>query len=300
MNMPGLVDLQVNGYGGVDFSSPELSLDKIHLVTKKFEELGIEFFCPTLITSPAEVYEKNLPLLAKAMDDPYLKKHILGVHLEGPFISPLDGARGAHELNDVKMPNLDLFQKFFDLAQGKIVLLTLAPELEGGLELISRCVSLGVRVSLGHHLAEQGVIEQAVQAGAHLCTHLGNGLPAMLPRHPNPLWSQMAQVQLTAMIITDGFHLTPEFIQVVLKAKGADKVIVTSDCVFAGAMPAGRYGKYTLDEKGKFFYPAAGTLAGSSRNMVECIKYLDSLHLCSSEDLVKMGRTNALKIIGKI
>jgi N-acetylglucosamine-6-phosphate deacetylase len=192
-----------------------------------------------MITSELARYEENLQVLAAAMEDPELGPHLLGVHLEGPFLSP--EAKGAHPAQLLRKPDEQLLEHWLELAKGRIALLTVAPELDGAEGLIRYAVTQGVGVLLGHHLSDRASIQRAVLAGARGATHLGNGIPNQLPRHPNPIWSQLAEAQLSALLITDGHHLPEEFIRVVLSAKGLEHCIVTSDAAPIAGLPPGRY-----------------------------------------------------------
>ena len=298
----GFVDLQVNGYLGVDFSGSGLTIEKIAFVTQKMVEQGAAAYCPTVVTSPESVYRENLPLLAKAMDDKELAPHILGIHLEGPFISPVDGARGMHNREWVQVPDIEAYERIQGLANGKIVLVTVAPGLEGADLLIQHIAKSGdVTVSLGHHMATRDDIAAAVKSGARACTHLGNGLPEMIRRHQNPLWAQLSEDSLTGMFITDGHHIPPEFISVALRAKTTERFIVTSDVASIGGMPPGIYetggGKVVLEENRKIRSIDGNCLAGSSSTMTQCMDFLASLGELSEDELWQVGFVNPLNLL---
>ena len=149
---------------------------------------------------------------------------LLGIHMEGPFISPEDGARGVHPREHIRPPSLSEFDEYYRLSQGRLRLLTLAPKLPGALDLVRHAVELGVAVSLGHTLTDSRAVWAAAEAGASLATHLGNGLPLSIPRHANPLWPLLACPSLCkALVITDGHHLPADFVRVVLAVKGAGR-----------------------------------------------------------------------------
>ncbi len=300
----GFVDLQINGYLGVDFSAPGLTVEKVHFVTRKLIEQGTIAYCPTVITSPVEAYRETLPVIAEAMDEPEFSPHILGIHLEGPFISPLEGARGMHNREFVKTPDIGVYEELQELASGKIVLVTIAPELEGANSLIRHITKDGnVTVSLGHHMAGKEKIKLAIKAGARACTHLGNGIPGMLPRHINPIWAQLAEDSLIGMFITDGHHLPPEFIKTALRVKTPERFIVTSDASAIAGMAHGTYEvggvEVVLEESGKIRGVNSDYLAGSSANIMQCMNVLASLGELEEEQLWKIGFTNPLKLINK-
>ncbi len=298
---PGWVDLQVNGYAGVDFASPALTPEQVLQAARGLRQRGTFAFCPTLVSAAPSTYRHVLPLLANLIDSGEAPG-LLGIHLEGPFISPLDGARGAHPPQHVRPPSLQAFDELFELARGKIRLLTLAPELPGALELVRHASGLGVRVGLGHTLAGSREVWSAAEAGASLATHLGNGLPAHIARHANPLWPLLACPALTAMLITDGHHLPPDFVRVVLAVKGPGRVIVTSDASPAAGLPPGDYEFFgtpaRLETDGRLHSPQTGTLAGSSATLGECLAWLEKQNLLDGPGLRQVGRDNALAALG--
>jgi len=296
----GWVDLQVNGFLGIDFSAPGLRVDDVRRATKALVQRGTGAYCPTVITNEPWMYEVNLAVLAAAMEEPDLKPHLLGIHLEGPFLSV--EARGAHQERLLQNPSVDRFDHWMKLARGRIVMLTLAPELDGSEALIRHVVKRKVVVSLGHHMADPLSIDRAVRAGATCCTHLGNGIPNTLPRHPNPIWTQLADDRLVGMLITDGHHLPADFVRVALRAKGVGNVIVTSDAAPIAGLPPGEYkfaGADVVSEPGGRIALKDGySLAGSSATMEACIFWLRKLAVLSEAELMQVGRQNPLRLLG--
>ena len=300
----GFVDLQINGYLGVDFSQESLTLESIRRLTRRLIKKGTVAFCPTLVTAPLHIYEHNLPLIARAMMEPDLKPHLLGIHLEGPFISPQEGARGAHDCRYILPPDIGLFRRFQELAENRIVMITLAPEVSGAEELIRHIARRGdIVVSMGHHEADDVTIRRAVRLGARSVTHLGNGIPSLIQRHPNLLWTQLADDRLTGMFITDGYHIPDEFIKVAIRAKTAKRFIVTSDSAPIAGMPAGIYSifgqKVEIAKTGRIGVYGTPYLAGSNSTMLTCMNRLASLNLLPEDDLWRIGVENPLRLIGK-
>lgn len=305
--LSGFVDLQVNGYGGINFSASDLTLDQVIQVSDELARRGTLAFCPTVITSPPEVYAHALPLLAQAIsaqDLPGLagKAQLAGIHLEGPFISPVEGAVGVHPAQYVQPPSLALFDKFYRLAQGRIALLTLAPEIPGAEALIRHAVGLGVCVSIGHTLADERAVRVAVDAGARFSTHLGNGCPNLLHRHHNPIWPQLAAPELEAMLISDGHHLPAAVIAAFLAAKGPGRVLVTSDASPVAGCAPGEYSffgsRVLLEPGGRLRSLERDNLAGSSATMLDCMNFLASLRLLTETELWQVGRDNPLAALG--
>jgi N-acetylglucosamine-6-phosphate deacetylase len=299
----GFVDLQVNGYGGVSFSSLALTADDVRKVADALAARGTEAFCPTVVTASAAVYEHVLPILGAAARSADLAGRILGIHLEGPFISSEEGAVGAHSKAHVLPPSIDSLDRLMDLAGGAVRLLTVAPEKPGAAELIAHARCAGITVSIGHTLAGADDIQRAIDAGATLSTHLGNGCPNFMHRHDNPIWPQLAAEGLTAMLITDGHHLPPTFIRAVLAAKGPGRVIVTSDASPVAGLPPGTYEmlgtRLVLEPNGRVRNLVAPTLAGSSATMHECMAYLESLGVLNEAGQRQVARENPLEVLGR-
>ena len=199
--LPGLFDLQVNGFGGIDFNTPNLTRDRAAEALDKMRETGVTRCLPTLITSSFDRFAASARVLAQLAHSA-----IAGIHMEGPYISPDEGARGAHPRADVVPASVDDFRRRQDAAGGRIRLVTLAPEAPGALTLIEHLVETGVRVAIGHTVATPEQIADATRAGASLATHLGNGCPQMLPRHPNVIWELLAADAVFASLIVDGHH----------------------------------------------------------------------------------------------
>lgn len=299
MAYPGFVDLQVNGYLGINFTAEGLSIEDVRNVTRELATRGTAAYCPTLITAPLEVFESNLPILAAAMEASDLRSHLLGIHLEGPFFA--EQSKGGHPVECLRSPDIELFDHWQELAEGHIRIFTIAPELAGAEALIRHAAAQGVVVSLGHHMADAVSVARAVEAGARSCTHLGNGIANRLPRHPNPIWSQLAHDELTAMIITDGHHLPPEFIATVLKVKSVKRTVVVSDAACIAGLPPGDYefsgASVVLESSGRIALKDGSSLAGSSSTMLDCMNHLASLDLLTEEELWKVGRDNALNLM---
>lgn len=302
MKTPGFIDLQVNGYKGVDFSSSDLTEDKFCFACEELLKTGTAAFMPTLITSSKEVYENNLPIIAKVKNSGKFGNQILGIHLEGPFISDQPGAVGAHPKQFTQKPSIEAFDKLWSLSEGSIKILTVAAELEGAEELAKYAVSKGVVVSLGHQLATNKAIDKLAKAGAKTITHLGNGVPNQLDRHDNPILAGLSNTELKAMIIPDGYHLPDDFIKLVIKTKDIENVIAVSDISpIAGLIP-GKYELWNtaviLEEDGFLHCEDRPCLAGSSSTLFECMNYIASKQISTVEDMLKIAFYNPLNLIG--
>jgi N-acetylglucosamine-6-phosphate deacetylase len=300
--LPGLIDLQVNGYRGVDFSGDGLTEESFAQACRQLLEAGTTAFLPTLITSPAAIYERNLPLIAGVLGRDQFRGRVLGIHLEGPFISTEDGARGAHSVQWVRKPDVAYFKELIDLAQGTVRLITIAADQPGAEELSRYAGGHGIAVSLGHHMADEQDLEKLVAVGAKALTHLGNGVPALLSRHQNPIWAGLANDDLTATIIADGHHLPPAMLKTIIRTKGPGRCIVISDASPLAGLPPGEYwsmgAAVRLQADGKLFNPATGYMAGSSATILACANHLAGLGLAGLNELGQMCFYNALRLIG--
>ena len=300
MNLPpGWVDLQVNGHGGVDFSSAGLTADGFLKAVDGVLSSGTAIFLPTLITSPMEVYRRNLVLIKNAIIHAGLERHIPGIHLEGPFLSTR--AIGCHNPAWTQPCEIEKLESILDITPGFVRIITVAADLAGVGGIIRYAKEKGVTVSLGHHLANVADLSEAAQAGATALTHLGNGLPDLLNRHSNPIWAGLSEDSLTAMIITDGHHLPLEVVKCILRVKGVDHTIVVSDAASAAGLPPGRYqilgNEAILEPGGRLYSPEKNCLVGSSSTLSMCMNWLQSTGFVTKEDLQKLGRSNPLKLI---
>ena len=239
---PAFFDIQINGYGGQEFSSLELTPEKVEQIVRDHYRFGVTRVCPTLTTESIEVLTHGMRTIAAACDaSPQIARSVCGIHLEGPYLSAQDGPRGAHPAQHCKPPELDEFRRLQDAAGGRIVILTMSPEYDGAPSFISEVAGSGVVVAIGHTAADSVQIRAAVDAGARLSTHLGNGAHRVLRRHPNYIWDQMADDRLMASLIVDGHHLPPEVVKSIVRAKDPSRCILVSDISGLAGLPPGRY-----------------------------------------------------------
>jgi N-acetylglucosamine-6-phosphate deacetylase len=227
---------------------------------------------------------------------------IAGLHIEGPYISPEDGYRGAHPRAHVRAASVDDFERHQEAARGRIRLLTLAPEVSGALSLIEHAVKRGVRVALGHTAATPDQIRDGVRAGATLSTHLGNGCAQMIPRHPNVIWEQLANDRLHASFIVDGHHLPASTVKVMLRAKTPARSVLVTDAIMAAGSPPGRYRlgglEVELSADGRVAPPGAPYLAGSALTMDRAVGLAVTLGNVSLGEALAMASTQPAAYLG--
>lgn len=292
---PGLVDLQVNGFQGVDFNHFPFSEQDVLNATHALWQQGVTSFMPTVITAQFGEIAQAFQRLASACEHySDVALAVPGFHLEGPFLSPEDGPRGAHPREAICAPDVFLFESWQRAAQQRIGLLTLSPEWPQSSELIRHCVAQQVRVAIGHTSASAAQIHDAVLAGASLSTHLGNGAHLQLPRHPNYIWQQLAEDALAATLIADGDHLPAEVLKVFLRAKGEQALLVSDVTCFAG-QPPGIYdsaigGRVQLSAEGRLsMADAPQLLAGSARGLLDGVNFLLRQKLAPLQQAIEMA-----------
>ncbi len=305
MIAPGLVDIHINGVNGVDFNNPTLTVAQMIEATEFLLSTGVTTYVPTVITNSDDTICTLVKTIAEACASSRLVNEcVWGIHLEGPFLSPVPGAKGAHEEKFIKAPAIALIDKYQEAAGGKIKLITIAPEWEGSPEFIRHCVAMGIIVSIGHSMATAKDIQAAIDAGATMATHLGNAVPLTMPRHPNILWDLLAADELAACIIADGLHIPDSFIKVVMKNKGASTLLVSDATCFAG-MPPGEYtnhigGEVILDkEKRVSLKSTPGLLAGAAMTLRENVEVVVKHKLGTIAEAWKMASVNVLQFITK-
>jgi N-acetylglucosamine-6-phosphate deacetylase len=238
----GFFDPQVNGFAGVDFNSPRLTPEGLHQAALALASTGVTRFLPTLVTSSHERMVCQLKILAEALrKDPLLQTMCLGIHLEGPYISPEEGPRGVHLREFVRRPRWEELERFQEACEGRIKCVTLAPEVEGAILFIEKAVTHGIVIGIGHTHATEEDVERAVRAGARLSCHLGNAPSALLPHYRDLIEKQLATDQLMASIIVDGIHLSPEVVKNYVWAKGVNRIVLTTDSMAGAGAPSGRY-----------------------------------------------------------
>ncbi len=297
---PGLIDNQVNGYNGIDFCSPDLDIEQVRKTVQDMWRLGVTTFIPTLITMPEEQLIHSLHILSEAMAHEDIGPSMPGIHLEGPYISPEPGYRGAHNPAWIRPPDWEEFKRMQSAAGGAITQITLAPEIPGAMAFIEKCNRNHIVVALGHHAAPAEIIHRAVEAGASVSTHLGNACANMIDRHNNVLWPQLANDNLMATIIADGRHLTSDELCVLYRVKGPDNLIIVSDLVAFGGMAPGEYpwnGKIlTVAENGTVGIKDEQILAGATFPLKEGIANMMRYAGCSLAQALELATRNPAKL----
>lgn len=298
------VDLQINGYGGVDFNAPGLTVEQVIAVTDRLECDGTHGYLPTIVTGNPETTVETLRVIAAARKrSARCERNILGVHLEGPFISSEMGAVGTHPIEWVAKPSRELFDRFQDAGNGLVRLVTVAAEVPGMPEFVKWLSSQGVVVSLGHQMASTpDDVRPCIEAGAKAFTHLGNGIPNMIPRHDNIIFTALAEDRASVMFIPDGHHLPDAMLKVYTRAVPLKRLIAVSDAQYPAGMPPGEYdvcGAHArLEPNGLLWNPSRNCLVGATTPMAAMMKLLQDRIGLSMDECIAIGRDNPRALIG--
>lgn len=281
---PAPIDIQVNGFAGFDLNVATVTPEDVCAMVRALWRVGTGFLCPTVVTASFDAIRNSLRAIVDACKTDALIAHtILGIHLEGPYISAEDGPRGAHPLEHVREPDWDEFRRWQDIAEGKISIVTLAPEKKNAIPFIEKLVANGIVVALGHTNASADDIQAAIDAGAKLSTHLGNGAHARIRRHPNYIWEQLGADELSASLIVDGHHLPPSVAKSMMRAKTLDRCILVSDAVALAGMKPGIY-----------------QFAGKSVELTKerCVRLVGTEYLAGSAIELARGIENSVRFAG--
>lgn len=301
--MNGWIDLQVNGYAGIDFNSPALDVEKVKAVTERLQADGTSGYLPTLITGDPEVMISTIRTVIEARKKyAVCEKSILGFFLEGPFISKEPGAVGTHPVEWVRPPDTALFDKFQDAAEGMVKMVNVAAEIPGMDAFVRHISSGGVTVSLGHQLAAKpGDVEACIAAGAKAFTHLGNGIPNMIDRHDNIINTALVEDRASVMFIPDGHHLPDTMLRLYRRAVPLKRLIAVSDAQYPAGMPPGEYkvcgADARLEPSGLLWNPARNCLVGATTPMDRMMTLLKERIGYTHDECIAVGRDNPLALI---
>ena len=281
---PAPIDIQVNGFAGFDLNVATVTPADVCAMVRALWRVGTGFLCPTVVTASVDAMSHSLRAIVEACKADALVAHaVLGIHLEGPYISAEDGPRGAHPLAHVRAPDWDEFQRWQDIAEGQISIVTLAPEKKNAIPFIEKLVANGIVVALGHTNASAADIQAAIDVGAKLSTHLGNGAHALIQRHPNYIWEQLGADDLWASLIVDGHHLPPSVAKSMMRAKTLDRCVLVSDAVALAGMKPGTY-----------------QFAGKSVELTaeRCVRLVGTEYLAGSAIELARGIENSVRFAG--
>ena len=300
---PIWVDLQVNGYAGVDFNAPGLTVEAVKTVTDRLNADGTAAFLPTLVTGDPEMLVATVrTVMAARRKYADVERSIPGFFMEGPFISDKPGAVGTHPVEWVRPPDVALFERFQDAAEGLVKMVNVAAEVPGMPAFVKYLTAHGVTVSLGHQLAKSPAdIEECMAAGARAFTHLGNGIPNEVNRHDNIVFTALVEDRATVMFIPDGHHLPDTMLKLYVRAVPMDRLVAVSDAQYPAGMPPGEYdvcGAHArLEPNGLLWNPARNCLVGATTPIARMMALLQERVGLTEAECLKIGRDNPLALI---
>jgi N-acetylglucosamine-6-phosphate deacetylase len=235
--VPGFIDPHIHGSGGADVM--EATFASMNTISRILASHGTTSFLPTTVSAPPEVLGSTLDRLSSFLQNSFDGAKPLGIHMEGPFIS--GQKRGTHRESNVRLPDETLLSNWIDRAQGKLTLLTMAPELEGAPH-VARCArAAGVTVSMGHSNASFNEATMAADKGTHYAVHTFNAMRPFGHRDAGIVGAVLSDDRIFAEIIADGIHVSPEVVRIFARSKGRDRILLITDAISATGMPDGRY-----------------------------------------------------------
>jgi N-acetylglucosamine-6-phosphate deacetylase len=294
--IPALFDVHIHGSGGHDVM--EATGTALNHIGSFLARRGVGAYCATTVTAPLDSLLRSLTGLAQLLRSPLDGARPVGIHLEGPFLSP--HKRGAHAESQLLEPSVALFDRLWQAAEGNIRVMTIAPELPGAEETIAHAAKLGVRVSLGHSDADAHAARRGVLAGAVTATHTFNAMRRFDHRDPGLLGEVLTNDNLFAEIISDGLHVAPTIVRLFWKAKGSERALLVTDAMAGTGMPDGSYWLGELEVRVKNGRAIIGeeTLAGSTLTLDRAVRNFVDFTGASLAESVALATRNPARMIG--
>jgi len=291
--LPGFVDIQLNGGFGYDFTTNAHSIWEVGSLLPR---LGVTAFVPTLISAPAEVAIAAMKLLRAGPPDGWVGSLPIGIHLEGPMISPR--RRGTHPVELLQDPTQELVERLIDA--GPPLMVTIAPELAGAEEAIRQLTEMGTIISIGHSDATSTQAEAAVKWGARHATHLFNAMSGLDHRNPGMASTILTDDRLTTGLISDGVHVASEMLALAYRMKGSEGIALVTDAIAALGLDDGPHsiGPVDVTVSGITARNAEGVLAGSAASMCHVFRTMLTATGCSLADASTMASSTPSRIVG--
>lgn len=299
-----MLDIQVNGYAGVDFNAPTLSYDEVARCCRKLQEDGTGQILATIITGPAERMVERVTQFALWLDRfPELRSVIRGLHIEGPFLNPATGYIGAHPKANAQVANVEFASRIVEAGKGAVRLWTLAPEMDDDCHCVRWLTEKGIVVAGGHSDASHEQIRRAIDSGMKLFTHLGNGCPGILPRHDNIIQRILSfSEELFISWIADGHHVPFFALRNYLRCVPDERIIIVSDAMAAAGLGPGVYplaGQLvTVDEDLAAWGEGRQNFAGSATSLPQMCRLLESQLGIAQTRLAKWTQMNPERLFG--
>lgn len=301
--MSGYVDLQVNGYAGVDFNAPSLKLDDFVKATRCLAEDGTKQFLPTLITAPWEQMLSRVEQISGWIERGEVGNDIPGLHIEGPFLNPVDGYIGAHPKDAAIPATVQRAAELLDHSRGLVKLVTLAPEVDPGGLVTRFFTDRGIAVAAGHSDASLDQLESAIDQGLCLYTHLGNGCPSNLSRHDNIIQRVLHfSDRLSISFIADGHHVPGFALANYFRCIEDDRIIIVTDAISAAGLGPGKYelaGQMVeVDEEGAAWAPCRTHYAGCATTFPKMIQFLKDKLRVTDQQIQAWFHENPKRLLG--
>jgi len=302
---PGLIDVQVNGFAGVDYNDPATSHEEIARSIRVQFQTGVTRFFPTMITGPEQRIcgaLRNMVAAKREFARASMSEAaaIEAFHVEGPHISAEEGPRGAHPVESVRAPDIEEFKRWQEAADGLVRLVTISPEWPEAPSYIAALTGMGIVVSVGHTKATAEQIRAAVDAGATMSTHLGNGAHTTMHKTENYIWAQLAEERLSPSFILDGIHLPAAFFKAAVRAKGVAHSVLVTDAVMPAMCKPGFYRLGTVDvelkEGNRVVLRNQERLAGSALRLDEAIGNAMRMGAISLREALSMATVNPARV----
>jgi len=300
---PRYIDLQINGYAGVDFNQDNLATDDMHRACQRLRDDGVAGVLATIITDELALMEARLRRIVVLREqDALVRELVWGFHIEGPFINETPGYVGAHPPASVRPAEVDAMKRLLDAAGGLARLVTLAPERDAGLRVVRYLTQQGVLVSAGHCNPTFDELLAAVDAGLSMVTHLGNGCPAELPRHDNIIQRVLGlRERLTICFIGDGVHVPPLALKNYLQLAGLDRSVVVTDAISPAGLGPGRYTIGTqpveIGEDLIAHLPGSSLLMGSTATMPRIVALLREQIGLTEDEILRLVSANPRRVL---
>jgi N-acetylglucosamine-6-phosphate deacetylase len=294
--LPAFFDVHIHGSSGYDVmqGTPEALTG----IGRFLAAHGVGAYLPTTVTAPIDATLKSLAGMAKLIGRDDFGARPLGIHIEGPFLSP--HKKGAHPASLLQPPSIELFDRLWQASEGKIRLMTIAPELPNAPEVIAHATKLGVRVSMGHSNADTAAAKQGIASGAVSATHTYNAMRNFDHREPGLLGEVLSNDNLFAELICDGHHVHPAAVKIYWKSKGRDRAILITDGMSAAGMPDGNYklGEFDVRVENGICLIGENTLAGSTLTLDRAVKNFSEFTGASLDEIAPLVSTNPARMTG--